>query len=278
MKKQGIPVLTYHAVADHAGPGIHPVHVSVESFREQMSWLAENGYRTLTTPQLLERIRNNQADGKFVTITFDDGYFSLLKHVTPILQAYNFRATLFLTTAVVGSNVNSLPLAGEISYPPGDRPLTWEELRIMENTCWDIQAHGHRHFAHNALSYGDLMNEIVCCKDELAQHLSRKVIHYAFPYGKYSTLVLNTLTKTGFEAGFSVHPGFAKNSSDLRRIPRVGVNLSDTLELFATKVTTGYSSIEEKVIAKLRWSVFRHTQLKDFLKSVKDKLAGTNKN
>ncbi|MDZ7344878.1 MAG: polysaccharide deacetylase family protein, partial [candidate division KSB1 bacterium] len=92
------PVLAYHLVDRRMDAGI--AWISPPRFERQIAWLAENGYRSSTVSESLQP--DNQAGGKAVVITFDDGYQSLLKYAFPILTRYGFRANVFVVAAYVG--------------------------------------------------------------------------------------------------------------------------------------------------------------------------------
>src|SRR6266550_2160915 len=101
--KNGVPVLMYHAIVNNKlNPEVNSVHVSSEAFQEQMNWLFDNQYKTISIDEMLFAFEKKQCLQKAVVLTFDDGYKSLLTMATPILKKFNFSATLFLTTAFVG--------------------------------------------------------------------------------------------------------------------------------------------------------------------------------
>src|SRR5690606_34815598 len=130
----------YHSLIDEKRPGIHFVHVLKKAFSAQMEWLYQNGYQTLTLSELYDAVVEGRPREKAVVLTFDDGYHSIYEYATPVLQQYGFNATFFLTTAAVGyERYKVFPHCG--IFPPEDRPLNWDELREMAQSCWHIAAH-----------------------------------------------------------------------------------------------------------------------------------------
>src|ERR1700690_1807114 len=93
---KNIPVLMYHALTEKRSGQIHPVHITVSSFEEQMKWLFTNGYQAITINELFEFFTEKIKD-KYCVITFDDGYLSHYKYALPILKQYDFKATLYLS-------------------------------------------------------------------------------------------------------------------------------------------------------------------------------------
>ncbi len=264
----------YHAITDQpVAPSVHGVHVSDMQFSEQMEWMASQGYRSLSVTQLLDGLRQGNLPAKCFVLTFDDGYYSLLKSASPVLERYGFTATLFLTTASVGHPDFSVLPEYDTSYPPSDRPLTWSELTVLKEKGWDIQAHGHHHIANNMIPATFLFHEMEESIHEIEQHLGGKVQYYAYPYGRYSTTSLNMLQKANLVAAFSVHPGLVSRGADKRRLPRVEVNRHDSIESFKRKIATGYGSDKQKFKTRLLLAtLYRNTRVKDIIKGIWDRL------
>ncbi len=260
-----IPVLVYHALMDAEDPGAHFVHVLKEEFSRQMQWLYEQGYKTLSLDELYEAITGkHEIPDKAVVLTFDDGYSSLFTHATPVLQKYGFKAVLFLTTGAVGCDSYKCLPNCEL-YPADDRPLNWDELLQMKASCWDIQAHGHRHFAHADLSPTELEQEIMDCNKSIKAHLGHIPRYYCYPYGSYTVGTLRGITKLNMKAAFSVQPGFASRKSDIRRIFRIGVDIGDDISSFQLKVESGYVSRKEKLEWTVRNFIYGSAYLRDLI-------------
>ncbi|MBC7915678.1 MAG: polysaccharide deacetylase family protein [Pyrinomonadaceae bacterium] len=267
-----IPVLLYHAVVDkEINSNIHPVNITLIAFENQMKWLHDNGYKAISITEMLHSSDHGNLQKKLV-ITFDDGYLSLLNLATPILEKFNFTATVFLTTAAVEGKSYSLLGNNVTNCPEDDRPLTWEELKKMKDAGWDIQAHGSKHFKHNELTKKELFEEINSCKTAIVANLNYTPTYYAFPYGSYNTLCLKMLKKLNFKAGFSTHAGLANSKSDNLRFPRVEIFLHDSMEIFTNKVLSGYATKYYKLKSRLLFQVYRNSQIKDLVKSCADKL------
>ncbi|BAV08359.1 Peptidoglycan/xylan/chitin deacetylase, PgdA/CDA1 family [Filimonas lacunae] len=267
--KHTVPVLMYHAILHEEDDTSGYIHISLNAFERQMQWLAQQGYQTVTVSELGQGV---SASAKCVAITFDDGYYSLYQLVTPVLRRYGFTATLFLTTFPVGASGYDVLPQLEKSYPVGDRPLTWQELTEMEQSCWDIQAHGHRHLVHNALPEEELHREIEESKSLIEQHLHKVVTYYAFPYGRYNNLCLQLCKQLGFGAVFTVQPGLAPDANQLFALPRVEINRWVNDEVFATKMRTGYSNRKQQWKWAFGKILYRNIRLKDVLKRMYDKV------
>ncbi|MCJ7691048.1 MAG: polysaccharide deacetylase family protein, partial [Clostridiaceae bacterium] len=88
---KGIPVLMYHAIGYEKG---NTARVPKENFKEQMKYLKDNGYVTLTLDEAYDFFSNNKPiPEKSVVLTFDDGYVDNYVEALPILKEFGFKAT-----------------------------------------------------------------------------------------------------------------------------------------------------------------------------------------
>ncbi|MBE6055951.1 MAG: polysaccharide deacetylase family protein, partial [Clostridium sp.] len=69
---KSIPVLMYHSIDYEKG---NELRLPKEQFKEQMKYLKDNGYTTLTLKELHNFLdKNNPIPEKSIVITLDDGY------------------------------------------------------------------------------------------------------------------------------------------------------------------------------------------------------------
>ena len=266
MSAPRVPVLMYHALLAQPVPGLHRVHIEGAMLAQHMAWLHTHGYQAITVAEWYRRWLAGRLAPKTVVLTFDDGYWSLVKRAVPVLKKYGFAATLFLTTDFVG--MPAFPAAFNRAVPPGDRPLAWAEVRALQAAGWDIQAHSCTHRAHAALPDAQLAMELERSQQLIADQLRSRVEFYAFPYGNYSTRVLHALVAAGYRAGFAVHSGPVTRSSDPRRLPRIEINTGCLPNVFENLVRTGYNSAAERYRAQLRNLLYHFPSVKDALQRV----------
>jgi peptidoglycan/xylan/chitin deacetylase (PgdA/CDA1 family) len=274
MKSPQVSILMYHALVERPAPYMAAVHVAQSRFAEQMAWLATAGYRVLPLAEALATLHQPLGAAPVVALTFDDGYQSLYTHARPILQAYGFAATLFLTTAAVGE----LSYAGQGEFarsaPAGDRPLRWVELRALQAAGWHIEAHGCSHQALAGRPVAAQLAELRGSRAAIAAQLGRAPAYYAFPYGSYDRHTLRALAAAGYAAGFSVHTGPATPASDPRRLPRIELTADCELDTFRQLVATGYPSAAAQHRARLRDYAYRVPLVKDALLSLAGRRVG----
>lgn len=121
--------------------------VEHETLEAQLSFLAANGYQTITSDELF-----SDHPEKSVMLTFDDGWGSLWTAGLPLLKKYEAQIVVFLAAGRIGSG----PF------------LTWDQIGNMHETgLVDFQSHTLTHtrvfcspkvedFAHPSLQHGVL--------------------------------------------------------------------------------------------------------------------------
>jgi hypothetical protein len=89
-EKQGpgnsVTVLIYHRFGEERYP---TTNVSVDGFREQLTYLRDNNYQVLKLAELYRYLteKKNLPD-KATVITIDDGYKSVYQYAWPLLQSF----------------------------------------------------------------------------------------------------------------------------------------------------------------------------------------------
>ena len=138
----GLPVLTYHHILrDEENTRFRHTSTttSVRAFNNQMAWLRDQGYTTLTMYQLEGYVRNKMnLPAKAVVITFDDGLKSVSRYAYPVLKEYGFNATAF----IISSRIKGHPQKWD---PKSLQFMSVQEIKGIQDV-FDIQS--HTHFLH----------------------------------------------------------------------------------------------------------------------------------
>lgn len=108
-KKQRIPILLFHRVSDDNDKYWEPI--KVKYFEKIIDFLNKN-YEFISLPDLLTG-KVNDFKNKCI-ITFDDGYEDFVANALPILEKYNIKPTLFVTTSSISNN--SLIWTSELNF------------------------------------------------------------------------------------------------------------------------------------------------------------------
>lgn len=144
---RGLPVLTYHHILrDEENTRFRHTSTttSVRAFSNQMTWLRDRGYSTLTMAQLEGYVRNNMnLPARAVVITFDDGLKSVSRYAYPVLKQYGMKATAF----IISSRIKVRPQKWD---PKSLQFMSISELNSIRDV-FDFQS--HTHFLHRVDGY-----------------------------------------------------------------------------------------------------------------------------
>ena len=180
-----IPVLMYHEVVEAEERArkvrrTNPAYtLTVGRFREQMAWLADNGYHTLTLYDVLDPSCRPE---KSVVITFDDGWENNYIHALPILREFGLTATIFVVTGFIGT--------------PGY--LSWEQLRKMADSGISIQSHTVSHRPLEEVGEAEVAEELGASKRILEEQLGIRVDFLSMPQGSWNRGILASARAAGY--------------------------------------------------------------------------------
>lgn len=226
-----IPILLYHRI-DHADDTLS---TPPETFEQQLGWLAENGYRSLTLDEFDHALQDRSAGvgNKRFLLTFDDGYADLPGTVAPALKRHGFTGVAFLITDEMRGN-----------------HITWDQARTMANEgVIEFQSHSHTH-SHwgpgedgTRALVGDLARSIDLLVSEL--RLPRAVFrHLAWPWGLCSPEWERAADDLGLRFQHIVQRGAVTRPNQITRLPRIcfdGV-ATDNFRRWMGLVSGGFTS------------------------------------
>jgi len=186
----GIPVLNYHQINNKA---YNVLTLSSQEFDAQMAYLYDSGYTTISPDQLVNYLRYGKTlPPNPILITFDDGYEDNYRIAYPILQKYNFTATIFLITNLVNSN---------------NRYLTWSQVKEMKDHGFSFGSHTVSHLFLTNASENDIRSEFEQSRQILEWRLNQKIEYLAYPGGAYNQQVLKIARQAGYRAAFTIDLG-----------------------------------------------------------------------
>ena len=219
--KRAIPILCYHSVPDQC------------SFRSQMTWLRDCGYRVMTMDELCDwMVHPASLDRPAVVLTFDDCYTDQFQNAVPVLTAFGYPATFFAVTQWLkkrsrvesGPNIPKLPLMGQ------------GEIRELRQG-FGVGSHGRTHMPLSALAPEFQRVEIQSAKQELEEILREPVRFFCFPYGHYSAAAIEIVRSSGFKAAASVRVGAVHASDDPYTLKRLVIPSLPTQEHLMAQLT-----------------------------------------
>lgn len=218
---RGVPVLYYHSVRESAD---NEVTITPEMLREELKYIKDEGYNTLTMKQLKEYILNNSPiPEKSILITFDDGYMDNYYSAFPILKEFNMTATIFC-------------IASELD---GSYYLSKEAIKEMSDYGIDIESHTVTHSHLNKLEYNKQLEELIQSKKILEDITGKEITSIAYPFGDFNNNSVKAAKEAGYTLGFTTKLGLSDRNDNPLALDRIYISskykMSTFKELLKTK-------------------------------------------
>ncbi len=234
-----LPILMYHHIDEY---GDDSVTISESLFEEQLEYLYENGYNTVSLDQLVGFVENGTPlPERPVMITFDDGYESNYTIAFELLRKYGFCASIFVVASEVGETPGSL------------RHFDWNEAREMVSSG-HIQIASHTYDMHmssprchnefgdslyrpdavrrngeSRISYNNsFIADYIKCQTLIFQNLGYFPTAFAYPHGRYSDDTESLLKLLGAKITLTTDTGIniirRGEPESLRLLKRFNIN------------------------------------------------------
>lgn len=253
-----IPILMYHMIRESEEAKEKQSCCHPKAFKRQMAYLKKAGYKVVALDDLVHHMistdetkQTNQQirpakSHKYVVITFDDGYLDTYENAMPILKQFDYPATVFIVSGLVGKRNQWIR---DEEYP--ERPLMgWREIEELKSWGITIGSHTVHHRRLSLLSPKDANIEIKVSKQVLEDRLRIPIHHFAYPYGDKSDWVINMVRETGYKTACSTRSGFNSKEVSLFELRRLDLYGTDSLLAFAIKVALGTNDGRVRVLSK----------------------------
>jgi peptidoglycan/xylan/chitin deacetylase (PgdA/CDA1 family) len=244
----GLRILFYHRVSDDADE----LAVAVQRFREQMDFLASEGYRVLDVTEAAQLLAAGTTTPRTVALSFDDAYRDIAVNARPVLAERGFRATVFVATGVASGTAS---FGWYRRQPP---VLDWDEIvRLDEEATFRFEAHSVTHRNLLALDDDAANHEIIGSKLALEAQLGRPVTAFCYPGGLFAKRERTLVAKAGYRAAVSCEPGVNRPGTDPFALRRLQIDARDTLLDFRAKVGGGHDRppLARRAYRRLRYRV-----------------------
>lgn len=208
-----LPILLFHALDN----SFSNIAFSPKSFEKAMSKLYLSGYQTLDLASIPKYLQENKGFPKnSFAITFDDGYRSVYEQAFPILQKYNFTATIFITVG----KTKPLTIVERLPSMQGREMLSWQEIKLMQAANISIGSHTLTHPNLTKLSKEEQRAEIYESKIMIEDILGTEVNSFAYPYGIYDKTSLE-LVQEYYNCACSTKLGLVNFTSNFYLLERI---------------------------------------------------------
>lgn len=236
----GVPVLTYHHILrDEENTRFRHTSTttSVRAFSNQMAWLRDRGYTTLTMYQLEGYVRNKiNLPAKAVAITFDDGLKSVSRYAYPVLNEFGFNATAF----IISSRIKGRPQKWD---PASLQFMSVQEIKGIQDV-FDIQS--HTHFLHRVDGYKHpillsrsphvILFDFQRSRRALAQ-FNPHVLYLSYPFGGYDNKAVKAANDAGFHLAVTTVKGKVKPGDNPFLLKRLYILRTDSLETMSRLIS-----------------------------------------
>jgi peptidoglycan/xylan/chitin deacetylase (PgdA/CDA1 family) len=222
----GPSILMYHSIADNPHDRFS---VTVDAFREQVSWLSEHGFEIVPLSFLARSIQMRRSGDlrKKVVITFDDGYKDFLENALPILLAHGVTATVFLVTNLLGGSASwNGNASGKHS-----QLMSEDDVRCIKAQGMSLGSHTATHVNLALLNLEELQTQIRGSRDRL-KLLGESFFSFAYPWGRWSYDAVATVTVSGYECAVAGGEQTRFTADDLYTLPRIAITREMDLKRF----------------------------------------------
>ncbi|PWT99223.1 MAG: polysaccharide deacetylase [Bacteroidetes bacterium] len=192
LSRKEVPILCYHQIRDWKSTDSKRAKdyiVPVSNFKEQMKWLADSGYHTISPDQLYEYLNTGkELPAKPVMLTFDDTDEDQYTIALPELNKYGFKGVFFIMTVSLGR----------------PRYMDREQVKQLSDQGHTIGSHTWDHHDVNHYTDNDWIRQIEKPTKDLEQITGKKIEYFAYPFGLWNPQAIPQLKDRGFIAAFQL--------------------------------------------------------------------------
>jgi peptidoglycan/xylan/chitin deacetylase (PgdA/CDA1 family) len=269
-RRLAIPILMYHSISDELESS-HPyfwLNTSKRHFSEHMQYLKENNYKVISLSDAVEILESaspitdrlfegaipkqycstlasntpilqdsHNIPCMYVVITFDDGFHDFQKHAWPILEKFNFKAVVFISTAFIGSSRKAFN---------GRECLTWSEVRELRDHGVAFGSHTVNHSRLYSLQWNEVRRELLESRLRLEDELQIPTRCFSYPYAfpqedhRFVQRFRQELIDQGYVTAVTTVIGRAQKGDDHLLLKRLPVSSGDDEPLFKAKLNGAY--------------------------------------
>ena len=231
----GVPVLTYHSIADEHWGDLTRYRIPRRVFRRHLAFLAAAGFEVVPLDTVTARLATapSSVPASWVALTFDDGYEDFYINALPELQAHGFPATVFVVSDLMGRTAEWLGAGAATPM------MTWAQARtaLAANITFSSHSCTHPHLPN--LAADTLWRELVESRRAIEDQLGTVATAFCYPHGDFDRRVCAAVREAGYATALATQVGLATAGADRYAIPRVKVRPDDSLGDLAAKLVTG---------------------------------------
>ncbi len=231
--RRGLPILMYHKVDTSKKDFLT---VSLTQLTAHFNYLKINGYQPISFQSFLQNPAS--LPPKPVIITFDDGFVNNFELLYPLLQQFDFKATIFLPVSFIGKTN---------AWDAGtDALMDYETLQKMDSRWVEFGLHSFAHQNYKSMKTNDIEEDIKKSIDLLQAHHLPFLPVLAYPFGGFpkekimSQVFEKILKQNNIQLGLRI--GNKINALPLQKpyqVKRIDIRGTDSFWEFKTKLRKG---------------------------------------
>jgi len=158
-----------------------------EGFARQVKYF-KNVADIISIDQAIELLEDDTPySGRYICLTFDDGFKNWIENAVPILVDENAVAAFFVAAGYIGSDVQADRKKLLAFYDDGLRLmefLSWEDCRAMVEAGMTVGSHSVDHVHLMDLSDAEAEDELRKSKDMIEKNTGASSHHFCCPFGR----------------------------------------------------------------------------------------------
>ncbi len=220
--EESVAVLNYHFFYDaNTEACTESICISTENFRKQLSYLKDNGYKTLTMQEFYDwKMGNLVIPEKSVLLTVDDGAMGTDTHLPAILEEYQMHASLFLITG------------------------WWDISKYQKTPYLEIYSHGDELHHNNYCKESNCgYKPLLLSKEEIVADLNLSLskgvgkLAFCYPFYQTSKTLESAIKEVGIPLAFAGGNKKATKSVSNYYIPRYVIYKKTSLNQFINMIS-----------------------------------------
>jgi len=229
-------ILMYHMISEPRSEKERRYVCMRSRFANHMRFLRKQGFNVVSLEAVGKYLHGKETlPERSVAITFDDGFRNNYENALPTLREFDFPATVFIVSGMVGKTNSWMTAEG---YP--ERHLMgWHEIEEMGKNGITIGSHTINHRRLSALGCEGAKNEIEASKKSLEDMFGTAINHFAYPYGDMNQSIVSMVEEAGYHTACSTRSGFNSEHANPFALRRLEIYGTDTLWNFIWKLKFG---------------------------------------
>ncbi len=221
----------YHSISNDNSD----LSISLVNFEKQIKFLKDLNFETIEFDDINKAKRNS-----FI-LTFDDGYKDNLTNALPILKKYNYTATCFVVSDLIGKS--NLWDKNYKNFKHKEL-LTIHDLVEWNKSGMKIGSHTKNHLNITKINEEDIDEEIQSSKKKIEDLIGTEINSFSYPYGKVNKVTAEKVRSIYKYAVTTVKSRFNSTKHNLNFIPRIHMsNNFSKLKIFI-KMKTFYEDLK----------------------------------